>query len=255
MSRFADKLKDALQVTPPAMGFFRNATPVGKPRMLLVAQLAPEDAEVAPDLMKAADAAFIICSKALPAKTLKILVKAAGDAPLGMWFTGKTQSKSVEGVDFVVFDSENTLLPICDAINGKVLAMPLDLPDNLARVLNDLPVESVLVNASANGILTWGDLMRLYRMGDFITKPLLMQVPATISESEINMLWDAGVDALVVPLSGENQADFKKLRTVVDGLKLAPKRKWIKPRALVPVIKQDESVSNADDDDGSEDDE
>ena len=32
MSRFTDKLKEALQVAPPAIGFFHSAQPASRPR-------------------------------------------------------------------------------------------------------------------------------------------------------------------------------------------------------------------------------
>jgi hypothetical protein len=256
MSRFADKLRNALQVTPPAMGFFRKAVQGSKPRMLLVAQLASEDAENNPDILKDTDAVLLVCTKALAAKTLKVLVKASGDASLGVWFTGKTQLKTMEGVDYIVFGSEHTPLSNGDVVkNGNVLIVPMDLSDSLARTLNDLPVESVLVNTSMARSLTWMDLMCLSRLGDLIAKPLLVQVPVTVSDKEISMLWNAGVDALVVPVTSENQNIFKELRTTIDGLPLTAKRKWMKARAIVPVIKQDESATAYDDDDDSSGDE
>ncbi|MCL2706642.1 MAG: hypothetical protein FWE97_00480 [Dehalococcoidia bacterium] len=250
MSHLADKLKEALRVTPPAMGFFRSTASVSNPRMLIVAQLALEDAEATPDIMKDMDAILLTCGKTLTAKALKVLNKASGGAPLGIWFTGKSQNKIVEGVDFVVVASENA--PIC--ISGtvecsKMLTIPLDLSDGLAHTLNNLPVESVLVNTCVPRALTWIDLMYLSRLGGLISKPLLAQVSPTISECEINMLWNAGVDSLVAPLSSENQETFKKLRATVDGLKLTAKRKWMQTRAIVPVIKQGESAVDADDDD------
>jgi len=253
MSRFADKLKNALQVTPPAMGFSRNVTPAPKPHMLVVAQLAFEDTDSILDVVKYADAIVVVCNKAVPIKTLKALLKAVGDVPLGLHFIGIPQVKATEGVDFKVFVAENRPLLSGDFADGKVLAIPLDLPDGLARTLSDLPVESVLVNAT--GELSWVDLMRLYFLNSVVTKPLLAQVSVAVSENEINMLWDAGVDALVVSLSSDRQADFIKLRTTVDGLKLAPKRKWVKTRAIVPVVRQDGIAHTYDDDDDSGDDE
>ena len=253
MSRFADKLKNALQVTPPAMGFFRNVAPAPKPHMLVVAQLAFENVEAIQDIVKYADSVVVVCNKTVSTKTLKALLKAVGDVPLGLHFTGIPQVKAAEGADFTVFVAENRLLLNGDTAGGKVLTIPLDLPDGLARTLNDLPVESVLVNAT--GELSWVDLMRLYFLRSVVIKPLLAQVSVTISEHEINMLWDAGVDALMVSLSSDSQADFVKLRTTVDGLKLAPKRKWMKTRVIVPVVKQDELAHTCDDDDDNGDDE
>ncbi|MCL2615827.1 MAG: hypothetical protein FWD30_03405 [Dehalococcoidia bacterium] len=252
MSRFADKLKNALQVAPPSMGFFRSASSEGKPRLLLVARLTLENAEIAPDVMKSADAVLLTCNKSLPAKTLKMLLKTAGDAPLGVWFTGKAQSKVLEGMDFEAFAAENTLLSRSSTGIGKVLVLPSDLPDSFARALNDLPMDAILVDADTTAALTWMDLMRWSRLGDFIAKPLLVQVPVDISGNEITMLWDGGVDALVV--SAESGEAFNKLRAVVDGLKLAPKRKWMKTSAIVPVVKQDAAAFASDDDDDADDD-
>ncbi|MCL1885285.1 MAG: hypothetical protein FWF98_00750 [Dehalococcoidia bacterium] len=254
MSRFADKLKNALQVAPPSMGFFRSTSSADKPRMLLVARLTLEDAENASDVMKSADAVLLTCHKYLPAKTLKMLLKTAGDAPLGVWFIGKAQSKVPEGVDFEAFAAENTLLSRSSTGIGKVLVLPSDLPDSFARALNDLPMDSILVDADTTAALTWMDLMRWSRLGDFITKPLLAHVPVDISGNEITMLWDGGVDALVVSVSAESGESFNKLRAVADELKLAPKRKWMKTSAIVPVVKQDAAAFASDDDDADDDD-
>jgi len=255
MSRFADKLKDALQVAPPAIGFFRSATQSNSPRMLLVPQIGLEDAETTPDMMKGSDVVLLTCTKAISAKTMKVLIKATGDISWGVRFTGKPQLKPMEGVDFRVCAFDDAMLLGGDDASGNVLIVPLELPDNLARTLNDLPIESVLVDISTAGILTWKDLMHLRRLGDLLAKPFLTLVSASVSEKEIKVLWDAGVDALVVALSSENQTAFNKLRDNIGGISLTTKRKWMKTRAIVPVIKHEEPCSDAGCDDDCGDDE
>jgi CTP:phosphocholine cytidylyltransferase-like protein len=88
--------------------------------------------------------------------------------------------------------------------------------------------------------------MRFRRLGDWISKPLLAVVPALLTEGEIKALWDAGIDALVVSLTAENQADFKALRNTLDETALTTKRKWMKARAIVPVVRQEEAKPEPD---------
>jgi len=254
MSRFADKLKSALQVSQPSMGFFRNVTQTSHPRMLLVPQLALADMEVVLDMIKYTDAILLTCTKAIPVKTMKALVRAIGGVPLGVRFLGKPHPKPMDGVDFRVFALEDTLLLGDDDDCGNVLSVSLDLSDSFARMLNDLPVESVLVNISMTEALTWKDLMYLRRLGDLFAKPFLAQVPVSISEKEIKILWDIGVNALVVSWTSENQVAFTRLRDIIDGIALTPKRKWMKTHAIVPAVRCEDPRADADGDDDCYDD-
>jgi hypothetical protein len=250
MSRFADKLKNALQVAPPSMGFFRSAPISAKPRMLLVAWASLDDVEKTPSIFERADAAVLVPSKAPTVKMLKTVFKSLGETPCGLWVESDVKSlKGLEsaGVDFVVFAPETMpLVSIGLETPGRVLGIPLNLEDNLARTINDLAVEAVIINSPGSTPLNWGDLMRFRRLGDWINKPLLAVVPAQLTGSEIKALWEAGLDALVVSVNGENLASFRELRSTLDGLTLASKRKWMKTRAIVPVVRQEEATPEPD---------
>ena len=258
MSRFADKLKNALQVAPPAMGFFRSAQVSAKPKMLLVAWTGLDEAEKSSLLLEGADAAVLVASKTPAARTLKALARSLGEMPWGLWFEGDAQGlKPLDGagVDFVVFAPEKMPLAAVDVEKPAfVVGIPLDLEDSLVRSVSELPVDAVIINSPGSAPLTWQDLMRFRRLGDWISKPLLAVVSAALSAAEIKALWDAGIDALVVSLTSENQAAFKELRSTLDGLTLTAKRKWMKARAIVPVIKQEEAAA-APDEGGDGDDE
>ncbi len=250
MSRFADKLKNALQVAPPAMGFFRSAQASTKPRMLLVAWAGLDEVEKSPAMLEGADAAVLVPSKAPAARTLKGLGKSLCDIPWGLWSEGDGQNlKALDsaGVDFVVFPPEKMpLATTCEEKPGRVVGIPLDLQDSLVRTVSELPVDAVIINSPGTAPLTFQDLMRFRRLGDWISKPLLAVVPALLTEGEIKALWDAGIDALVVSLTAENQATFKELRATLGGLTLTTKRKWMKARAIVPVVRQEEAKPEPD---------
>jgi hypothetical protein len=57
---------------------------------------------------------------------------------------------------------------------------------------------------------------------------------------------------LVVSLNAENQPAFKDLRSTLDGITLTAKRKWMKARAIVPVIKQEEAAHAEEPDEGGD---
>ncbi|RJO62818.1 MAG: hypothetical protein C4542_01850 [Dehalococcoidia bacterium] len=256
MSRFADKLKTALQVAPPSMGFFRSAQACAKPKMLLVAWASLEDLEKSTAMLEGADAAVLLSAKIPPARTLKALVKSLGEMPWGLWAEDAQNLKALDsaGVDFAVFAPEK--MPLAAAGEekpGRVVGIPFDLEDSLARAVSELPVDAVIINSPGTAPLTFQDLMRFRRLGDWISKPLLAVVPAPLTEGEIKALWDAGIDALVVSLTAENQAGFKALRATLDGLTLTAKRKWMKARAIVPVIKQEEAAHEHEPDEGGDD--
>jgi len=258
MSRFADKLKTALQVAPPSMGFFRSAQASAKPRMLLVAWANLDEFEKSPTMLEGTDAAVLLAAKAPAAKTLKALAKSLGEMPWGLWSEGAENLQALEsaGVDFVVFAPEK--MPLAAAGEeklGRVVGIPFDLEDSLARTATELPVDAVIINSPGTAPLTFQDLMRFRRLGDWISKPLLAVVPAPLTEGEIKALWDAGIDALAVSLTAENQTGFKELRSTLDSLTLATKRKWMKPRAIVPVVRQEEAAHTAEPDEGDGDDE
>ena len=137
---------------------------------------------------------------------------------------------------------------------GRVVGIPMNMEDSLVRTVNELPVDAVIINSPGTAPLTWGDLMRFRCLGDWINKPLLVVVPAPLTAGEIKGLWDAGIDALVVSLTAENQAAFQALRTTLNETVLTAKRKWMKARAIVPVIRQEEAKPEPDEG-GDEDDE
>jgi hypothetical protein len=259
MSRFADKLKNALQVAPPPMGFFRSVQPCSKPRMLLVAWAALEDIEKLQPLLDRADAAVLASPKIPAAKTLKASVKSLCAIPVGLQIEAdgaNLKALDAAGVDFVAFAPEKIpLSSISEEKPGRVVSIPLDIEDSLVRTLNELPVDAIVINTSDSSPLTFSDLMRLRRLGDWITRPLLAVVPLPITEAEIKALWDAGIDALAVSLCEENAEAFKELRATLDGLTFTTKRKWMKPHAIVPVVRQEESAHAEEPDEGDGDDE
>jgi hypothetical protein len=113
-----------------------------------------------------------------------------------------------------------------DEKTGKLLQVESSMDDGLLRAVNDLPADAVLLTDTfdESGALVWHQLMIYRHLTAFISKPLLVSVPATISEVELKALWDAGIDGVVV--DAESGADLKELHQMAGKLppRAAPKR-------------------------------
>jgi|GEM_PF-6997564 len=254
MGKFAEKLIDAINVEPLSLGFCRSSVTASKPRMLLVLQSTDEDIAAQVDLVKKADALLLSCNKAVTRKSIKAIEAMTSNIPMGLVVSNRNQRDVKALFDFLVISPADLLLAECNVSEcGYVLSIPLDFPDSLARTVGDMPIESVFIDIEMGKSLNLETLMFMKRLSSNISKPILLKVPVNIAESELALLWTAGVDAIVVQpgLNGEN--GFAKLRTTLDGMCLQPKRKRLKPHALVPLVKQERDEACCDDDDGCDD--
>ena len=251
MSRFIDKLNQVSRVVPQAMGF-RTAQPVSeKPKILLIASLAGASAGGLADYVVGADAGLLRIPKlSSGAKTLKEISQAAPDIPWGGWprdiNEGGIKQMAKAGCDFVVFPAANTplALPQNDEM-GKILEVESSLSEGLLRTVNELPIDAVLIAAEQEGeySLTWHHLMLFQRFGDLLTKPLLASIPPNVTPNELQALWKAGVDGVVIEVGVGQPADrLKKLRQVIDKLTFPSQRKQGKAEALLPHIDSEMSI-------------
>ena len=260
MSRFIDKLKQASQTETQPMGF-RKEKAVAKPRLLLVARLIRADIDKPVGLVAGADAGLLTIKKPVPGiKELKKLIKAVPSIPWGLWLDGissKGEKQVTEvGCDFLVFPLEMPLeVPDSDEI-GKVLVVEALLERDLVRAIDKLPVDALFIagQQAEGSYLTWHHLMLCRRFADLSNKPLLVLVPLDIAGDGLQLLWEAGVDGVVVEVSpGQPAGGFKKLRQIVDSLTPPSRRKRIKARAIVPQVKE-EAAPMIDDDTEEEED-
>ena len=245
MSQFIDKLNQVSQVMPQTMGF-RAAQPVPeKPKILLIASLAGASAGGLADYVVGADAGLLRIPKLSPgAKTLKEISQAAPDIPWG----GRTRDINEGGIkqmakaggDFLVFPAANTPLALLqnDEV-GKILEVESSLSEGLLRTVNELPVDAVLIagEQEEGHFLTWHHLMLFQHFADLLTKPLLASTPPDITADELQALWKAGVDGVVIEVEVGQPVDrLKELRQAIDKLAFPSQRKRGKAEALLPHI-------------------
>ena len=81
---------------------------------------------------------------------------------------------------------------------GKILEVETALSEGLLAAVNKLPVDAVLIGGEPESFLTWNHLMHFQRCANLLTKPMLASIPSNVTASELQALWGAGVDGVVV---------------------------------------------------------
>ncbi len=226
---------------------FRHETVVAKPRLLLIASLAQVGAGNLAELVDGADAGLLAITKpASGIKALEEIVQKVPDIPWGVWLDSISQpdTKKTEkaGVDFLLFPAVKMPLSILGAGKlGKVLAVEASLDSGLLRTVNELPADAVFaISHQGETSLTWQHLMLFRRLADLLVKPLLVPALPSVTIDELQALWEAGVDGVVVEVApGKPEGGCQKLRQMIDSLVPPVKHKRMKTRALVPQVREE----------------
>jgi len=251
VSKFIDKLNQLSRAVPQPVGF-RTTQPVSpKPRILLVASLAQADVEDLASYVAGADAGLVPISElSSGVKTLQKVSRVVPDIPWGGWLkgSGRGEIKQVvkAGCDFVVFPAANTSLALFQGDGvGKILEVESSLGAGLLRAVNELPADAVLI-ASEQGkgyFLTWHHLMLFRRFADLLTKPLLVSIPLKVTASELQALWGAGVNGVVVEVGvGQPAERLKELSRIIDELVPPSPHRLGRVGPLLPLIGREASI-------------
>ena len=247
MSKFIDRLKQVSQATPQSMGF--GAKSVSKrPKILLIASLAQNKVDGLARCVAGADAGLLhISNLSSGGKTLHEMRRIVSDIPWGGWLQnigrGGTRQRVKSDCDFLVFPAANTSLALLqnDKV-GRILEVEASLGEGLLRTIDELPVDAVLIAGGEVGgsFLTWRHLMIFQRFADLLAKPLLTSVPSSVTASELQVLWGAGVDGVIVEVGVDQPEErLKELRQAVDNVTFSSKRRRGKTEALLPYVTEE----------------
>jgi hypothetical protein len=224
MSRFIDKLKQASQAAPQSMGFKVMPAASSKPRMLLVASLSEAHDENLAEFVSGADAWLLVISKLSSGlKDIKKVSQTVSGIPWGGWLrnTGRRIAPTAKlDCDFLVFPAVTTsLAAIQNEEVGKILEVEPSLGEGMLKAVNELPVDAVLIVGENKEGLTWHHLMLFQRFADLLTKPLLASIPSKVTAGELQAIWEAGVNGVVVEVGvGHPVNRVSELRQAIDKL-------------------------------------
>ena len=245
MSQFIDKLKKVSQAAPQSMGFRTIQPSSNKPGVLLIASLAQIDVDSLAERVAGADAGLLRIAKlSSGAKVLGKVKQAVPGIPWGGWLEGIAEKEAEQlakaGFDFVAFPPASTSLAILKADKvGKILEVSTSISKDLLPAIDELPVDAVLIASEKEEeyFLTWQHLMVFQWCADLLTKPLLVSIPSNISTNELQTLWEAGVNGVMVRLESEQPTGrLQELRRAIDKLAFTATRKSKKPKPLLPYL-------------------
>ncbi|MFC1906477.1 hypothetical protein ACFLW8_00105 [Chloroflexota bacterium] len=253
MSKLIDKLTPASPSIRQPMGFGKSMAAAAKPKMALIASLSQAKAAKLADHVAGADAGLWHISSFSEIDSLHQASQAMPDFIWGWWVTGVSRDDMAKilklGDDFVVFPTDTPVISSPDDKVGRILQVETSMSDGLLRAVNALPVDAVLATAEADEapVFTWQRLVSLSRISGLLHKPVLVTIPPNLAADELQSLWDAGVDGVVVEVEGgKPSGKIKELRQIIDGLVYSKTRQRSQTEPLLPHIKPDTSQVSED---------
>lgn len=249
MSQLIDKLNRVGKAASQPMGFRSARTVKSESRIILIASLVPGDTSRLADVAASADAVLLRLVKSrLTANVIQKIAGALPDIPWGGYLedTGmKRVAALVEaGCDFLVFPAASPVAatPQEEKV-GKVLQVESTLDNGSLRAINDLAVDAVLIIDAfqADGSIAWHHLIKIQRLANLLTKPLIVPVPLNVADSELKAIWEAGAEGVVVEADTGKPEVLEELRRAISKLPPRSARKRGKAEALLPQVSGDEA--------------
>jgi hypothetical protein len=218
MSKFVDKLKSISKSSGTPIGFHAAVSELKMPVMMLVVGLSGTQAKEAKILADADADGGLILSEGPSIKSVKQMVEAAGNVPVGVFVKDMTEEKIDElagsGCDFMVFDIKSPATVLHKEGVGKLMMIEPTVDQGLVRAISSFEVDGVIVtNRGGDSFVALEHLLVCRRFVELLEKPVIIALPSLVSKGELTSLWQAGVDGIVTPAmqSSEALAGLKKV--------------------------------------------
>ncbi len=236
MSKFIDNLNRLSQVEPQPMGFVRHTVPT-KPKLQLIAAVSMTDDDIARYVAGADAAIFSFNGAEKESSRLRRLAEESPAVSWGAWFKEGNipEMNPAELSEFVVFPASSPLSLLEGKEPGRVISIDPAIHEGLLRAVNDLPVDAVLADKPAKDCLDCYDLLVYQRFAAVLAKPLLVWTPAPLTPNELELLWDAGVDGIVVETVPGRPELIREVRETIDKMDF-PTRRRERAEATLPRL-------------------
>lgn len=254
MGQLTDKMERSSRGAVQPMGFGRSTQERVPPMLLLGLVHAAKDDEAARVKEAGLDGAVVSANGGVagPGESLKGQTWGA--------LVAEARPALVEGADFQVFTADTT--PLAALANGKqtsLMQVAPELDDSLLRTIDDLPVDGFYVSLADAPVLTVRQLMRIGRVRGATSKWLLVGLARLPDAKELTGLRDAGVNAIVVDVAGENVGSLAACRQALLNLPREERHRNERSAAVLPrqragtSVRRPEPEPDDDDDDGGGD--
>ena len=245
MSKLLEKLERISEGSGQPMGFGAAVTRTKISPLLTIASVPAGNAQLMGIATKEGADALLLTVENLEkdSKTLAKMNRAKAEIPWGVFLekVGKEDiGQLIElGCDFIVFDPAQTQAAVLmEEKIGKVLRLDTSLPENLAKSINRLQVDAVLLNPVGGGetAFTVHQLMVLERLAGSTGKYVLMTMPPGLSAGDIEILWGLGARGLVVDMALEQpEQRLSQVKEAIRQLPTTRKKSREKFRATLPA--------------------
>lgn len=251
MSKLIEKLKQASEGESQPLGFGAKAV-VKKPQMVLIASLTKDDFKTATISVEGADALLMaLPSVAEGADELGQMLQVAGDLPCGVWLEAPTAEEVEQvraiGCDFLLFDGARTPSGLLrEEQLGRIMKVENALADSLARTIDRLPVDALLIDYEVNEAppISVYQLMVYHRLAALTRKPLLAVAPSAMSDIDVETLWEVGLGGMVLKVeAGRIEDRLSALHQAIDKLPSSRRKPRPEPDALLPHLGEEPGPS------------
>lgn len=209
MSKLLDKLERISVGRAQPLGFGAAVARGKSLPMMIVAGVPLGDAKLAAIAAKGgADALLMTMHQEKSEEALAKLSSTKTDIPWGVSLDAATKGEVEQliemGCDFVIFAPDKTQAAVLGEEKiGKVLQIDSSLSDSLAKAINRLSIDAVLISLASEdeSPLTVHQLMIYERLAAGAGKHLLAAVSPSLPIDDIESLWGLGVRGVVVDLA------------------------------------------------------
>ena len=133
---------------------------------------------------------------------------------------GDVSGVGEKGSDFLVLDAENSPGALLNEDNvTKALSVSTSIEEAYLRILEDVPIDCLLIEHEATGELMISDLMTLRSILTAVSRPCLVRVRPGLTDGELSALRHVGAMGVVVDVKSKKDAsELPRLREAIDAL-------------------------------------
>jgi len=245
MSKLLEKLERISEGGGQPLGFGAAANRAKISPMVIVASVPVGNAQLAAIAVESGADAVLMTAEHQKKRdeVLAQLSSAKINIPWGVCLDKGTREEIEQliemGCDFVILSPAETPAAVLNEERiGKVLQIDASLSDNLAKAINRLSVDAVLLSTVGGdeAAITVHELMVYERLAAAARKHLLAAMPPALPIDDVESLWRLGVRGVVVELTAKNPE--LRLSQVKEAIQKLPTRKKTGERisATLPLL-------------------
>lgn len=239
MGKLTDRLQELGKASPAPLGFGRARAEKRASAMLVIGEVGVNEAAEAISQGDTAKVDALVVKLGDSARLPDGLVESLSGKLWGASLNGASgddlDALRESGCDFILIDSRRSpAVVLREDEMARGLPITLGITEEEARPLEDLPVDLLFLQSDpAWWPLTVERLINLQATVSMVSKHILLKVAECPPKSDLPLVRDLPVDALVVDLATIPDDQLQAIRSAVDEL---PPRKPRAEKGLSPML-------------------